>query len=529
MKLWICLVCSLKLLLAPLYAQQVMPVRSDDFIDYMGIGASFGNDFGVYDELVYSGLDELGIRYIRGWINWLNTGVIGVNEFRDLGIRMCGLWQDPRLKRPLECRPLLKTYGPDFFIAIEGHNEPDIFSRERCYEGVCNDTRNGIYDASVKQHNTLFEDLKSDPETADIPVVAPSFARTRQIKSAVGLKHDLRNLHYYPVWGENSYPTAGYGWESTSWEEVLMNVDDYGSDAGIFFTESGSGIHQLSERAQAKYIGRMYAEYFGQVSGIEKFFYFRLQQQFNTGSGHEEWGLVDTLGNKLYAFHALKSLIDLLKEASYSKQAGKWMLPNEDFIPQPLTVSYTGKLSTTHDLLLQKGNGRYYLLLWQEVNSYLAAGKEDLEPPNDEVTIKISEGIKNVRQFSYTSIFRLESTMLNVSNGNEVSVQVPDHITIIQFDSGSDPKVVAGFEGLSSGEISIYPNPTSGQVHIRTNSDAVKNASVVIIDLTGQVVEEFTIHNGTVDLSNQQPGLYYLKVMTNDGLTVRPIFFNPDH
>lgn len=500
---------SLLLTYLRLFSQQVEPVRSDEFVDYMGIGATFGNDFGVYDQLVYDGLEELGIRYIRGWMNWLNTGEIGVNEFKDLGVRMCGLWQDPKFKRPLECRPLLKQYGPDFFIAIEGHNEPDIFSKDRCFEGMCNDTRNGIYYGSILHHNTFYEDLKSDPETTHLPIVAPSFARTRQIKNSPRLQHDLRNLHYYPVSGENSNPLAGYGWEGSSWQEVKENLDDYGSNAPVYFTESGNGLHQISELAQAKYIGRMYAEYFREVPGIDKFFYFRLQQQFNTGSGHEAWGLIDTLGNRYDAFYALKSIIHLLGESTYNKSEVKWDLPNAEFVLQPISLSYADKLSTTHDLLLQKGNGRYYLLLWQEINSFLFQSKQDLAPNDDRLTITVAEKIKNVQQYRYDmSTFEYTSEPVQVQDSASIVVNVPDQVTIVAFDLASAVDLVTSADDSSTG-LRIYPNPTSGKVHLE-GIDVLPN-ELYVVDITGKL-RKIKPKNSTLDMSAFPNGTYYLKI-----------------
>ncbi|MBV6644102.1 MAG: T9SS type A sorting domain-containing protein, partial [Cyclobacteriaceae bacterium] len=427
--------------------------------------------------------------------------------------------------RPLECKPLLKQYGTDFFIAIEGHNEPDIFSKDQCYENACNDTRNGIYHASIRQHNALYDDLKSDPETVDLPVLAPSFARTNEIKNASGLKHDLRNLHYYPIWGEDSYPTVGYGWEGTTCEEVLVNVGDYNSDKGIFLTESGHGIHQYSPRAQAKYIGRMFAEYFDQMESIEKFFYFRLMQQFNTGSGHEEWGLIDTLGNRLPAFHALKSIIDLLSEASYDKVYSKWIVSNPSFIPHPITISFSGKLNTTHYLLLQKGTGMYYLLLWQEINSYLAVSKEGLDPSEDELGFTVAEGIKRATRYRYNSNWEFEPESIPIVDGNTILLQIPDYITVFEFESDVSP-VVLGERSSLRQAVRLYPNPIKGIVHLEIGNSTIIKA-IELAHITGQKIKELDSQSSVIDLTVYPSGVYYLRITTDRKVFNKPVVIIP--
>ena len=412
-------------------ADEVTARRADDFVDYMGVAATFGHDNGRWNDLAYDGLSELGIRYIRGWMNWLDDGV---DRFKDMGIRMVGLWSDNRLRKPLQCRPKILDVGPDFFIAIEGHNEPDVFSKKACYNEFCNNFRQNKYDATKAHQQALYNDIKSDSRTAHLPVVATALARPKKIDDASPQLHDLRNLHYYPKWGENTYPTAGYGWNKVSFEDTFgILVDNYGTDSPIFVTESGHNPQtQVSELAQAKYIGRMFVEYF-QKPNVAKFFYFRLHQK-NHGSSHDGWGLMDVDGNRFKAFYALRSLIDLLKEATYDISAARWEVPNPDFTPGTLNITYTDKKTSTHDLLLQKADGTYYLLMWQEVNSFNANTSESLSPESDELTITIREGISSATKHEYNlNSFVYGVSDIPVVGGGSINVSVPDHVIAIEF------------------------------------------------------------------------------------------------
>ncbi len=456
------------------FTQEKIPVRADKFVDYMGIGATFGADYGKYDEITYLGLQELGVRYIRGWMNWLDSQNYGVDDFKDLGIRMCGLWQDPKLRKPLRCRDKVKEVGADFFIAIEGHNEPDIFSKKVCFESICNDTDNTIFDASISYQKQFYNDLKSDKETLDLPVVAFSLARIDKINNAVSQKYDKRNLHYYPKWSSGlSYPTSGSYFGGINWNDVITSASDYNSSSGIYITESGHNIREVSEKAQAKYIGRTFAEYFNSFPNIEKLFYFRLHQK-DAGNNHDKWGLMDVDGNRFKSFYALKSLIATLQEASYNKLIETWELPNPNFEVQPINIKYTHKTSSTHDLLLQKGDGIYYLLLWQEVNSYNWETKRDLNPEADQITVEIN-GIHNVEQYTYNeSNFEYTANPISVIN-NSITINVPDHITIVKFskkeeDSGTPEEIVGDFKVMNKKRNKFLTGKSGNKVRLENES-----------------------------------------------------------
>lgn len=63
-------------------------------------------------------------------------------------------------------------------------------------------------------------------------------------------------------------------------------------------------------------------------------------------------------------------------------------------------------------------------------------------------------------------------------------------------------------------EITVYPNPTSGTIHvIIPNID--QNSETIVYDITGRIVysQQNNRHDGdfTIDL-NLQPGLYILRI-----------------
>ncbi len=70
---------------------------------------------------------------------------------------------------------------------------------------------------------------------------------------------------------------------------------------------------------------------------------------------------------------------------------------------------------------------------------------------------------------------------------------------------------------------SVYPNPTTGVLNIKTSTEAT---SVSIIAIDGTVVSETAINGltGTVDVSKLVNGVYFYEITTADGSLVRNSF-----
>lgn len=81
-----------------------------------------------------------------------------------------------------------------------------------------------------------------------------------------------------------------------------------------------------------------------------------------------------------------------------------------------------------------------------------------------------------------------------------------------------------GLEDLSGVSFSIYPNPTTGefQVNFESISD---DLSFEIINSLGQVIlsEQITSNILNVDIRGNESGVYFVKVISNEGTTVRTI------
>jgi len=73
---------------------------------------------------------------------------------------------------------------------------------------------------------------------------------------------------------------------------------------------------------------------------------------------------------------------------------------------------------------------------------------------------------------------------------------------------------------LGGTEITAYPNPTSGMVTVKINSESFTCGTIRIVNTFGAIVEEVTIESTThtLDLSNYTSGMYFLSVISQNNI-----------
>ena len=99
------------------------------------------------------------------------------------------------------------------------------------------------------------------------------------------------------------------------------------------------------------------------------------------------------------------------------------------------------------------------------------------------------------------------------------TIQVPvtlsvDGIETPEFMLEVEVNQPLGIEGLNKHSSSIYPNPTNGLVHIRTNAEI---AIVKIYDVQGKLLYHQTPINKMLDLNTFPTGLYLVNIFTKEG------------
>ena len=75
-----------------------------------------------------------------------------------------------------------------------------------------------------------------------------------------------------------------------------------------------------------------------------------------------------------------------------------------------------------------------------------------------------------------------------------------------------------GIASILNQQLAIYPNPSSGIVHINSPFPIT---NVRVLDLTGKAVKLSTISNQTIDISDLQTGVYFIEVWVNEQKATR--------
>ncbi len=166
-----------------------------------------------------------------------------------------------------------------------------------------------------------------------------------------------------------------------------------------------------------------FAEFFRR--GIYRTYKYELVNQDILGKE----GMFGLLRNDLSekpSFRAVKNLITILSDKGPS------------FEPDALNYALNGSMDNVRQILFQKRNGDFYLLVWLEVSSWNVSAKIDLYPPPQQVvlTLQDSNKISSAILYAFNNNADVNTSNLTINN-NQVTFHVTDNISIIKLSNSS--------------------------------------------------------------------------------------------
>lgn len=190
------------------------------------------------------------------------------------------------------------------------------------------------------------------------------------------------------------------------------------------------------EDTEAKYLPRLFAEYW-RAGIIRTFLYEFYDESTTVDTSESHFGLIHNDLTPKPAYTAIASLLSLLAESNAPS-----------FQPASLTygesVQPNGAFTRTqyvHDLLLQKSNGDFYLLLWHEIADECAecvhgvwnqSENTYLSPLPLTTTITLPGNILGASLYTYDENWELEEAPLAIKS-NQIVVQATDEISVIKL------------------------------------------------------------------------------------------------
>jgi hypothetical protein len=290
----------------------------------------------------------------------------------------------------------LKNYvGLQYVSGIEGPNEfnngepPNWAATERDFVHWLHDT------------------VRADAAFRAVPLIAPSvWKRILADYQALGDLSawvDKGCIHYY---SGVRRPTLTGG---NTMQGALRDASILAPGKTIWMTETGwqapTGADPISPRAQAKYVVRDYFDAFGY--GVEKVFNYQIMDdQTNL------FGLTDAYANPKPSFYALKNMAALVKDSGGGYGT--------------LDYSLSGAPASLKQMLLQKSDGSFLLVLWLDVDSWVQGRDVDTVVP---VTVNLAQPATSFAVYQPT----FSSTAQQSGSGNKITVFAADQVTVVKI------------------------------------------------------------------------------------------------
>ena len=338
-------------------AAPVVAKQADAVVESIGVNTHLGYSDTLYDNfpVVRQKLLDLGVRYIREGVSLGRPGLYSkLRQLASDGIHLDVIAGEPLQRWNIgtidqQLNMIQQELLPSV-ASLEGPNEYDIQDPVQGDPNWVSDLRD------YTRH--LWEGVKARPALASLPVIGPSVIRQEGQTSLGDISSwvDYGNTH--------TYQSGNAPDEESRWNTELFYAAKNSGSKPIQVTESGyhnavntTNDHRpASERAAGIYMPRLFLDNFRR--GIARTYSYELldRKEDPTHTDIEAaFGLFRNDFSEKPAAAALERLIALLSDKG------------SQFTPASLDCTVQGAPSTARQLLLQKRDGTFYLVLWNRV------------------------------------------------------------------------------------------------------------------------------------------------------------------
>ena len=277
---------------------------------------------------------------------------------------------------------------------------------------------------------------------------AQEFERTNlQLRSTAAHCQELRRelLLHHRIVGD-SQPLLEVSEKARQLAQTDLPVLISG-ETGYHTPGSHGGHPGVSERAAAKYIPRLF------LSFLKKGFIRAYLYEFCDEGTKEGFGLLDQGYNPKKQFYSIKNYIKILHDRGPA------------FETDSLDYSLEGDMHDIWHMLFQKRDGRFYLCVWHAAESFNTASLTDIDPPLRALTLKLPGEIKSAKIYAPLDSEKPQQTIDDVDG--EISLQVPDHVLIVELEGAAAPYTKASPALKKSNVSAGLPQPLSVHLHYR--------------------------------------------------------------
>lgn len=386
-----------------------------DFINSIGLNTHLNYFDRIYGNfpLVQRELKSIGVRHVRDGVHLQNADYNAALYDRwiqlgKMGVRFNAVL-DPRSNLGSLNGALLdevESLSGQTIESFEGPNEMDV-SNESDWTAVDQGYQGLIFTSDRSMNGT-------HPK-----VIGPSlaFASNGTELGSLTNRIDEGNLHPYPA---GKAPSVVFP-EQVDLEKVVSDGKP------IVFTESGyhNAVNErhdqpgVSESAAAKYVPRLFLEDFSR--GIPRTYLYEFMDEAPEPAMTDpqmHWGLIRADGSEKPAFTSLKNMIQVLEDST------------EESSPQQLGWKLSDANDQIHHVLLQKSDGTFYLVLWQETSSYDLRHNADIDNADVAETLTLTRTARSVSVYEPMEGTAAVHSWDSVSS---VPISIPDHPLIVEI------------------------------------------------------------------------------------------------
>jgi len=453
-------------------AEVVKARMADSLVESVGMCTHFGytkTPYATNYPEVKKKLQELGIRYIRDKVPNDGRGDGPYENFLDLcketGIKSTTIFNF-KVARGDNRYDTNKIAGEierilpfaDYLCGIEGPNEPDL-SRS------LNEQVN--VDNLVSYQDYLNRAIKATPELKHLPVLGSAMAGAVFYETIVEVgslgdlsdKCDVGNIHSYPGAQPASSDKFGTRWlrhASVAYDSLPLWCTETGYHNAL---NNLSGHPPTDNAIETKYLPRLFMTYF--IAGIQRTFSYEFVDEYPDPEDHEQesqFGLLNNDCSEKEVYGAMKNMLALLDDAGPAFQTG--------------SLAYDIKTNDRYrlqSLLLQKRDGRYYLVIWNDKSSWDRKEKVAIDLPLRPVTIALHSPVDKATVYHPTYS---ESPKKTLTKPTRIDLDVPDHLVIIEL-------IVEPHKIVSEKLIAVEDSYVAGQHS--TKDENYGNATTILL------------------------------------------------
>ena len=409
------------LMLAPTAQAATQAREADGVVESIGVNTHLGYTDTPYNDfpLVRQRLQELGIRYIRDGVSQKRPDVY--SRLRTLagdGIHLDVIAGDPLQRWNIgtidQQLDLIQKELGSSVVSIEGPNEYDLQGDRNWVSTLRGYTQK------------LWEGVKARPKLAGLPVLCPSIVTRENMAAAGDLSAwcDFGNTHTYlsgAMPEQDSIWSGELGAAAKNSGSKPVQVTETGYHNGV----AGTVGHQpCSEKATGIYMPRLFLENFRRGNTVRSFSYELLDQRNDAAKTDIEaaFGLLRNDLSKKPAAVAVERLIGLLSDKGSS------------FSPASLSYSLEGAPATAQQLLLQKRDGSFYLVLWNRVSVWNRDSRSDVDPADVSVNLKLGQPIASAEVYEPNVA---ASPVASAINPASLKVNLSERVQVIKLVPGT--------------------------------------------------------------------------------------------